>query len=188
VVSVAERRQTVRRADRALRRGARLAVDVGSVRIGVAKSDPDGALASPLTTVRRGAGDLAAIARLNAEHGAIEVIVGLPVHLSGRHGSSAADARAFATQLAHLVAPTPVRLADERLTTVLADAALRRAGRAGRKRRAVVDQAAAAVLLQGALDQERLTGCPVGEVLGSADDDVAGDSPAVRGPGQGGAR
>jgi putative holliday junction resolvase len=188
VVSVAERRQTVRRAGRAVRRGARLAVDVGSVRIGVAKSDPDGVLASPLTIVHRGAGDLAAIARLSAEHEAIEVVVGLPLHLSGQHGSSAADARAFAAQLATLVAPTPVRLVDERFTTVLADAALRRAGRAGRKRRAVVDQAAAALLLQGALDQERLTGSPVGEVLGSADGGLASDSAAARGTGQGGTR
>jgi putative Holliday junction resolvase len=168
VVSVAERKETVRPVVRALRRGARLAVDVGSVRIGIAKSDPDGVLASPLTTVHRGKGDLAAIAGMTADHEVIEVLVGLPVHLSGRAGSSAADARAFAARLAPLVAPTPVRLVDERLTTVLADAALRRAGRAGGTRRAIVDQAAAAMLLQGALDHERLTGCPAGELVGGA--------------------
>jgi len=146
----------------------RLAVDVGSVRIGVAKSDPDGVLASPLATVGRGNGDLATIARLAVEHDVIEVVVGLPVHLSGRSGSSAADARAFAERLASLVAPTPVRLIDERFTTVLADAALRQAGRVGGTRRAIVDQAAAAMLLQGALDHERVTGCPAGELLGGA--------------------
>ena len=147
------------------RSGVRLAVDVGSVRIGVARSDPGGLLASPLTTVPRGRGDLAALATLAAEHAALEVIVGLPTGLSGRDGRAAAEARQFAAALAAVLAPRPVRLVDERFTTVLAHGALRSAGRDGRQRRGVVDQAAAALLLQSALDAERSAGRPPGELV-----------------------
>jgi putative pre-16S rRNA nuclease len=151
-----------------LRSGIRLAVDVGSVRIGVASCDRDGLLASPLATVRRGSGDIAEIARLAAERKAVEIVVGLPTGLSGRAGRAAMQARAFAELLAAEVSPMLVRLVDERFTTVLADAALARAGRKSRERRAVIDQAAAATLLQGALDAERRTGHPAGEPVGSA--------------------
>jgi putative Holliday junction resolvase len=151
----------------ALRPGARLAVDVGSARIGIASSDPGGVLATPLCTVRRGSGDLAEIARLAAEHEVIEIVVGLPTGLSGRPGRAAADARAFASALAPVVAPVRVRLVDERFTTVIADAALRQSGKTGVQRRSVVDRAAAALLLQGALDAERSTGGPAGELLAS---------------------
>ena len=95
----------------------------------------------------------------------MEIIVGLPTGLSGREGPSAADARTFAAALAGRLAPRPVRLVDERFTTVLAHEALRRGGRDGRDRRAVVDKAAAALLLQGALDTERSTGRPAGELV-----------------------
>ena len=152
---------------RELRSGVRLAVDVGSVRIGVARCDSDGRLASPLTTVPRGAGDLAAIAGLATEEHAIEIIVGLPVGLSGREGRAAADARTFAAALARHVTPVPVRLVDERFTTVIAHDALRQSGRDSRGRRPRVDQAAAALLLQGALDAERSSGRPAGEQVGS---------------------
>ena len=148
-----------------MRQGVRLAVDVGTVRIGVARSDPDGLLASPLTTVSRGRGDLDSLAGLAAGHDALEVIVGLPTGLSGREGAAAADARTFAAALAGRLAPRPVRLVDERFTTVLAHDALRSGGRGGRLRRAVVDKAAAALLLQGALDTERSTGRPAGELV-----------------------
>jgi putative Holliday junction resolvase len=148
-----------------LRQGVRLAVDVGSVRIGVARSDPGGLLASPLATVRRGRGDLDSLAGLAAEHDALEVIVGLPTGLSGREGRAAADARGFATSLAGRVEPRPVRLVDERFTTVLAHDALRQGGRDAKARRTVVDEAAAALLLQGALDAERSTGRPAGELV-----------------------
>jgi putative holliday junction resolvase len=151
----------------ALRSGIRLAVDVGSVRIGVATSDPDGVLASPLATVQRGSVDLAEIARLATAHQVIEIVVGLPTGLSGRPGRAAAGAREFASALALAVAPLPVRLVDERFTTVIAHSALRESGRNARKRRSVVDQAAAALLLQGALDAERSTGDPAGELVGS---------------------
>jgi len=151
-----------------LRSGVRLAIDIGSARIGVARCDSDGRLASPLTTVPRGAGDLAAIAGLATEEHAIEIIVGLPVGLSGREGRAAAEARMFAAALAGRVAPVPVRMVDERFTTVIAHDALRRGGRDSRARRPRVDQAAAALLLQGALDAERSTGQPAGELVGSA--------------------
>jgi putative Holliday junction resolvase len=172
-----------------LRHGGRLAVDVGTARIGLAGSDPAGLLASPLATVRRGRGDLAELARVAAERDVIEVIVGLPRGLSGRESGSAADARTFAAALAGQVAPVPVRLVDERFTTVLAHDALRQGGRDSRARRAVVDQAAAALLLQGALDAERATGHPAGELVQPAPspDGTAQPSPAQHGPAQHGA-
>jgi len=150
-----------------LRVGARLAIDVGSVRIGVAHCDSDGRLASPLTTVRRGRGDLDAIAGLAAADDVIEIIVGLPVGLSGREGQAAVQARTFADGLARRVAPVPVRLVDERFTTVIAHDALRQGGSDAKGRRPKVDRAAAALLLQGALDRERSTGQPAGELVGS---------------------
>jgi putative Holliday junction resolvase len=151
-----------------LRHGIRLAVDVGSARIGVARSDPDGLLASPLATVPRGRGDIDSLASLVITSDALEIIVGLPTGLSGREGPAAADARTFAAALAGRLAPRPVRLVDERFTTVIAHDALRSGGRGGRQRRAVVDKAAAALLLQGALDTERSTGQPPGERVAAA--------------------
>jgi putative holliday junction resolvase len=148
-----------------VRTGVRLGVDVGSVRIGIARSDPGGLLASPLETVRRGPGDLAAIADLAAGNDAVEVVVGLAVGLAGREGKAAAAGRAFAGELAARLAPVPVRLVDERFTTVLAHAALQQGGRDSRARRERVDSAAAALLLQGALDGERTTGQPAGQLV-----------------------
>jgi len=147
----------------ALRTGVRLGVDYGSARIGVARSDPGGLLASPLTTVPRGPGDLDSLVSLTLAHQAIEVIVGLPTSLSGRAGTAAAAATDFAISLAGRLNPLPVRLVDERFTTVLAHDALRQGGKGSRARRPVVDQAAAALLLQGALDAERATGAPPGQ-------------------------
>jgi putative pre-16S rRNA nuclease len=151
-----------------LRVGARLAIDVGSARIGVAHCDGEGRLASPLATVPRGDGDLDVLAGLAAADDVIEVVVGLPIGLSGREGPAVADARTFAARLAVRVAPVPVRLVDERFTTVIAHDALRRGGSDSRARRPRVDRAAAALLLQGALDMERSTGRPAGELVGSA--------------------
>jgi putative Holliday junction resolvase len=146
-----------------VREGVRLAVDVGSVRVGVARSDPGGILASPLTVVRAGPGELDELATLAAD--AIEVIVGLPTSLSGREGIAAAAARSFAAELAGRLAPIPVRLVDERFTTAQAHDALRRGGKDSRARRGMVDAAAAAVLLQAALDAERATGNPPGQLV-----------------------
>jgi putative Holliday junction resolvase len=148
-----------------VRFGPRLGVDVGDVRIGVASSDPSGMLATPVETVARGDGDLRRLAALAEELGVIEVVVGLPRSLSGGEGPAAAKVRAFAAQLARAVAPVAVRLCDERLSTVSAEAVLRDQGRKGRKRRAVVDQAAAVVILQHALDTERSSGTAPGETL-----------------------
>ncbi len=165
-----------------VRPGVRLAADVGSVRIGIARSDPGGLLASPLTTVRRGAGDLDGIAALAAGDEIVEVIVGLPAGLSGREGTAATDARRFAAALAARLAPVPVRLFDERFTTVIAHAALQQGGKDSRRRRNEVDQAAAALLLQGALDTERSTGRPPGELVGVTGGGGRQGPPAGRGP------
>jgi putative Holliday junction resolvase len=148
-----------------MRTGVRLAVDVGSVRIGVARSDPGGVLASPLTVIRAGSGAKDELVRLAAAESAIEVIVGLPTSLSGREGAAAAGARSFAADLAERLAPIPLRLVDERFTTTEAHDALRRSGKDSRARRQVVDSAAAAVLLQAALDAERATGRPAGQLV-----------------------
>lgn len=147
------------------RQGPRLGVDVGSVRIGVAVSDPNGVLAVPLATVRRGTGDLSEIAGLAAERGVAGLVVGLPISLSGKEGPAAQASRVFATDLARRVAPTPVRLVDERLTTASASRGLREAGVSSRQARHVVDQVAAAAILQGALDMERGGRTEVGELV-----------------------
>jgi putative Holliday junction resolvase len=152
-----------------LRHGVRLGIDPGDARIGVARSDPSGFLATPVETVRRGKGDLARIAAILAAEAAestvVEVVVGLPRSLSGGEGPAAAKVRDFASGLARRVAPVPVRLVDERMTTVSAEAMLRDRGRKGGKRRAVVDQAAAVLILQHALDTERATGAAPGEIV-----------------------
>jgi len=150
-----------------VRPGVRLGVDPGDVRVGVAASDPSGLLATPVETVARGRGDLARLRSIVAELDAREVVVGLPRSLSGREGPSAAKARAFAADLADVLAAdgVTVRMLDERLTTVTAEAVLRGQGRKGKQRRAVVDQAAAVVMLQNALDTERGTGRPPGELV-----------------------
>ncbi|MBK1788113.1 Holliday junction resolvase RuvX [Prauserella cavernicola] len=135
--------------------GRRLAVDVGSVRVGVALSDPAPILATPLVTLSRDADadtDLDELVRLVSEHEVVEVIVGLPRTLADRHGTAAETAAAYAGRLAERMAPVPVRLADERLTTVSASRMLSQRGVKGRKQRAVVDQAAAVEILQGWLD------------------------------------
>ena len=153
-----------------MRSGVRLGLDPGDARIGVARCDPSGVLATPLETVRRGRGDLARIAALVEEENAIEVIVGLPRSLSGGEGPAAAKVRQFAAALARRIAPVTVRLYDERLTTISAEAMLRDRGRKGAKRRAVVDQAAAVLILQQALDRERTTGGAPGEIVEETDD------------------
>ena len=147
-----------------MRTGNRLAIDVGTARIGVARSDRDGLLATPVETVPREAGDLQRIAELIEELEAIEVIVGLPIALSGRETPSTLDAKAFALGIARL-RRVPVRMVDERLSTVSAQSALRAAGRNAKSSRSVVDQVAAVIILQGALDFERSASNPPGVVI-----------------------
>lgn len=138
-------------------RGRRLGIDVGTVRIGVAMSDPDAILATPVETVRRDSrgAHLRRLAGLVGELQVVEVVVGLPRTLANRSGTSAADAVALADALAELLHPVPVRLADERLTTVSAARSLREAGVRARDQRGKIDQAAAVSILQGWLDQRR---------------------------------
>ena len=136
-------------------RGRRLGVDVGSVRVGISLSDPSPMLATPLVTLardERGGRDLDELAALVREHEVVEVVVGLPTTLAGRQGSAAQLAQAYADEVARRVAPVPVRLADERLTTVTAARMLSERGVRGRKQRAVVDQVAAVTILQSWLD------------------------------------
>jgi len=136
---------------------------VGNVRVGVAMCDPDGILATPLVTLRRdlNAGDdaipsdISELARLVDEHEIIEVVVGLPITLAGRDGPAATGARAYARRLSTVIDPVPVRLADERMSTVLASRRLTERGVRGRRQRAIVDQAAAVEILQGWLDAQR---------------------------------
>lgn len=139
--------------------GVWLGVDVGTVRVGVAKSDPLGILASPLITLARDAAtdrDIAELATLVRDLGAVGVVVGLPTTLAGREGSSAQMAREYGVALAAAIAPVPVRHVDERLTTVSAQRKLHQNGvRGSRKTRAVIDQAAAVELLQHWLDTLR---------------------------------
>ena len=152
-----------------MRPGVRLGLDPGDARIGVARSDPTGFLATPVETVRRGRGDLARIAALageiESESVLLEVVVGLPRSLKGGENPATAKVREFAASLARRVAPLPVRLVDERLTTVSAEAMLRDRGRKGQDRRSVVDQAAAVLILQHALDTERASGDAPGEIV-----------------------
>jgi putative holliday junction resolvase len=146
-----------------VRQGVRVGVDVGTVRIGVARSDPHGMLATPVETVVRGAGDLERILAIAADLDALEVIVGLPLSLAGTHTASTADAIGFANRIAGAT-DLPVRLVDERLTTVSAQSALRASGRSTKQSRSVIDQVAAVIIVQHALDFERAAGTPPGEI------------------------
>ncbi|MDT7571792.1 MAG: putative pre6S rRNA nuclease [Actinomycetota bacterium] len=130
-----------------------LAVDVGTVRVGVAASDPHRILASPVETVA--APGHARVAELVADREAVLVVVGLPTSLSGRAESASADmAREWVAGLEALIG-VPIELVDERLTTVEATTAMRASGRSAKQSRGVIDQAAAVALLQGYLDARR---------------------------------
>jgi putative Holliday junction resolvase len=151
-----------------MRAGIRLGVDVGSVRVGLAASDPGGILATPIRTIVRdlsSGSDQVAIEAVVLERDVLEVVVGLPRSLSGSEGPAAEEARSYATTLAARLAPVPVRLVDERLTTIDAHRQLRDSGVPGRAQRAVVDQAAAVLILQAALDAEKSSGRPPGELV-----------------------
>ncbi|TAM69959.1 MAG: Holliday junction resolvase RuvX [Microbacteriaceae bacterium] len=142
-----------------MRQGARVGIDVGRVRIGVSRSDLHGMLAVPVETVKRAhdGSDFARVRAIAAECDAIEIVVGLPLSLSGSHTASTEDAVAFARGLAESVR-VPVRLVDERLSTVSAQSALRASGRNTKSSRSVIDQAAATVILEQALEMERVSG------------------------------
>ncbi|MDQ4212763.1 Holliday junction resolvase RuvX [Microbacterium sp. ASV81] len=146
------------------RRGVRLGIDVGRARIGVSRCDPDGMLAVPVETVPRGDESVSRILQLVAEYEPLELLVGLPINMRGEDTPSTADAREFAHALA-AASGLAVRLIDERLSTVTAHQALRASGRSQRESRGVIDQAAAVVLLQQAIDTEKNTGSPAGTAL-----------------------
>lgn len=146
------------------RRGVRLGVDVGQARVGVARCDPDGLLATPVETVPRDDDAVARVVALADEHAAFEILVGLPLNLKGEDTASTLDARTFAAAVA-AASSAVVRLVDERLSTVSAHAALRQSGRSQRSSRSIVDQVAAVVLLQHALDVEKSTGRPAGNPI-----------------------
>jgi putative Holliday junction resolvase len=144
-------------------RGVRLGVDVGTVRVGIAISDPDGILATPLVTLKRDLrtdrdglpDDIVQIVRLVELHESVEVVVGLPVTLAGTESHAAIHVRAYAELLAGALGSVPLRLADERMSTAVATRRLSERGVRGGRRRAVVDQAAAVEILQGWLDAAR---------------------------------
>ncbi|MFC7752845.1 Holliday junction resolvase RuvX [Tsukamurella soli] len=147
--------------DGTFRRGRRLALDVGKARIGVATSDPDGILATPVETVRAGSGDIRRIIELVDEYEPVEIVIGLPRTLRGEQGASARMATGFGDRLRAALAtsqrsdPPQVCFTDERFTTVTAQRALRDNGVRAKQQRSVIDQAAAVAILQGWLDEQR---------------------------------
>jgi putative Holliday junction resolvase len=157
------------------RKGVRLGVDVGTVRVGLAACDPDGILATPVRTLQRDSrrnSDIAVLVRTVVDRGAVEVIVGLPRTLQGKERASAEMARNSAELLVQALGragvDVPVRLVDERLSTVSAHSALHAAGVGSREHRKIIDQVAAAGILQHALDMERSLGTSVGNLVPAA--------------------
>jgi putative Holliday junction resolvase len=147
------------------RRGVRLGIDVGKARVGVARVDPDGMLAVPVETVPRDEASVARIVSIAAEYEPIEIVVGLPLNMQGDDTPSTADAREFAAEVGRAIPGTRIRMVDERLSTVTAHAALRQSGRSQKRSRGIVDQIAAVVFLQHAVDTEKRTGSAPGFVL-----------------------
>jgi len=156
------------------RRGIRLGIDVGKARVGVARCDPDGLLAVPVETVPRAETSIDRIQQLVLEWEPLEIIVGLPVNMRGEDTPSTTDARDFAAEIARRTG-IAVRLVDERLSTVTAHAALRSSGRSQKKSRSIVDQVAAVVLLQHAIDTEKSTGIPTGALIDLDEESVRDD-------------
>jgi putative holliday junction resolvase len=149
--------------------GIKLGVDVGTVRVGVAICDRDSILATPYKTLDRNAkknSDVRVIANLVQDLGAVQVIVGLPRTMKGEERASAKMATDYALLLADELAgrglAVPVNLVDERLSSVTAHRNLHEAGMSGRNHRKVVDQVAAAGILQHAIDMQKARGADVG--------------------------
>jgi putative Holliday junction resolvase len=144
-----------------MRTGVRLACDVGKARIGIARSDPNGVLAVPLDAVKAGENSALLVRDIAVEYEAIEIIVGLPISMSGMLGAAAEYTHSWVEKLSE-VTDIPIRLHDERLTTVQAQRGLHEAGRTTKSSRSVIDSASAVVLLQTCLDSERSSGIPMG--------------------------
>ncbi len=128
-----------------------LGLDVGDRRVGLALSDPTGLLASPFGVVERGPSDVADIVRIAEENEAVEIVVGLPLSMSGDSGAQAGKVRDFIRELRSQT-DLPVKTVDERLSTVQAQGMLQRSGRRRQRDRGQLDAAAAAVILQTYLD------------------------------------
>ncbi|CAB4629703.1 unannotated protein [freshwater metagenome] len=155
-----------------MRKGKRLAVDVGTVRIGLAICDPEGILSSPLPTLARSSHvdkDAQSISELIAELSVIEVIVGDPIALSGEATKSTEDARMWAREIATSIS-VPLRLVDERLTTVSASSKLRESGKDSKSSKHLIDSASAVEILEQALNSERLSGLAPGRLVGDLDE------------------
>jgi putative Holliday junction resolvase len=146
-------------------KGVRIALDVGSVRIGVAKCDSEGLLATPVMTIKAGPTALEQVVALVDEYQAVCVYVGKPISLAGKDTASTQATIQFADELkAHLLeSSVQVRLIDERLSTVSAQRGMHEAGRNIQQSRDAIDQAAAVVILEHALASERNAGTLVGE-------------------------
>jgi len=154
-----------------MEKGRRLAIDVGTVRIGLAICDPDGILSSPLAALGRSqdlSETLQIVSDLVTEHNAIEVYVGDPISLSGGQSASTRDAREFAEKLADLIS-APIRLVDERLTTVTASAKLRDSGKDARQSKSLIDSASAVEILEQALATLRVSGKAPGRHVEGSD-------------------
>lgn len=161
-------------------RGPKLGVDVGQVRVGLAGCDRDGLLATPIRTLKRDArknSDVRVLVREAVERDVVQIVVGLPKNLSGREGASADMARTYAGLVAEELIrqshPVPVRLVDERLSTVSAHRSLHAAGLSSREHRKVVDQVAAVEILQHAIDMQRSRGRDVGDPVPVREAEVA---------------
>lgn len=147
-----------------MRPGVRLGVDVGKARVGIAVCDRDGLLATPVATLRREHADARSFRVLAEEYGVMEIVIGLPISMNGGDTASTTDAREFARDVAGWIG-VPVRLVDERLSTVSAQRALHASGRRTKGSRPVIDQVAAVIILQNALDSERSAGRPPGTTV-----------------------
>lgn len=134
-------------------RGRRLGIDVGSVRIGIAICDPDGLIATPLVTLPV-QGAVKGVIELVGEYEIVECVVGLPKHLGGEEGTSAIMAREFGSALEQETS-VPVTYIDERLSTKGSSRQLSQVGVSTREQKGIIDQLAAAAILQLHLDSTR---------------------------------
>ena len=153
-----------------MRIGRRLAVDVGRVRLGIALCDQEGILASPLDAVTRSAElseTISSLANLVDTHGVIEVYVGDPLSLSGKETDSTSDARSVAAEISQSIS-IPVRLIDERLTTVTAATKLRASGISAKDSKSIIDSASAVEILESALRIEKRSGVAPGVLVGDS--------------------
>jgi putative holliday junction resolvase len=131
-----------------------LGLDIGEVRIGVAISDEMGSIASPLTMIPRRGNVIAELQKLIGKYAPSRLVVGLPVGLSGREGPQAEATREYAEELAEAVG-LPIEYYDERMSSSIAEETLIRQGTRREKRKQQIDAMAAAVILQGYLDNQR---------------------------------